>query len=157
MKNLLERFGMTAILVSFLLCGTALVFAADFSQAKVLNLQGEAKFLKAGASEWQVLEPSMIFSEGDAIKTAVDSEVRLELSGNAKTAEVIVRPDSEFTFKTLRHDAGTKIENTLLDITVGGILIKAEKLVGDSKFEVKTPTSIVGIRGTIFEVNVSKS
>ena len=157
MRRLSKCLGLTVFVTSFFLCAVPVGMAADFSQAKVLSLEGEAKFLKAGAGDWKALEPGMVFSEGDSVKTSENSQARLELSGNAKTAEVLVRPNSEFSFKSFRHDIGTKVENTLLDVTVGGVLIKAEKLVGDSKFEVKTPTSIVGIRGTIFEVNVSKS
>ena len=57
--------------------------------------------------------------------------------------------------KKFRHDAADKIDNTLLVVGIGSVLVKADKLVGASKFEVKTPTSIIGIRGTIFEVYVS--
>jgi hypothetical protein len=132
-------------------------FATEMSQARVLEIHGEAVFLKAGTSQWVTLEEGMILKEGDALKTGKDSEVRLEVSGARKTAELIVRKESEFNFKTLRHDPGGQTENTLLDVEVGSVLVKAEKLIGNSKFEVKTPTSIVGIRGTIFEVNVAES
>jgi hypothetical protein len=73
-----------------------------------------------------------------------------------KTAVLTVRGDTQFTFKAFRHDEATKIDNTLLDLEVGSVLVEAEKLVGASRFEVKTPTSVVGIRGTKFEVNVAK-
>jgi hypothetical protein len=133
------------------------VSATSGSQAKVTEIQGEAKFLKAGSADWLVLEPDTVLSEGDRIKTATASQVKLELNGNTKTGELMVREESEFTFKTFHHDETTKAENTLLDIEVGSVLVKAEKLGDDSKFEVKTPTSIVGIRGTTFEVQVSQS
>ena len=75
----------------------------------------------------------------------------------AKTAEVMVRKDTVFKFDTFRHEDAKKLESTLLNVDEGSILIKAQKLVGDSKFQVKTPTSIVGIRGTVFEVSVPKA
>ncbi|MBI4432479.1 MAG: FecR domain-containing protein [Candidatus Omnitrophica bacterium] len=127
------------------------------SQARVVELQGNAEFMKSGSEKWMPLANGAVLSEGDRLKTAMDSEIRLELSGNAKTAEIVVRQNSDFIFKTFRHDEPAKIDNTLLDVQIGSVLVKAEKLVGDSKFEVKTPTSIVGIRGTTFEVNVSQS
>ncbi len=135
----------------------AIANAEMSSQAKVVDILGEAKFLKAGSSNWEMLDKGMILSEGDSLKTVKGSQVKLELLGNAKTAEVTVREESEFSLKTLKHDPASKVDNTLLDVSVGSILVKAEKLVGDSKFEVKTPTSIVGIRGTVFEVQVSKA
>ncbi|PIU40652.1 MAG: hypothetical protein COT00_00580 [Candidatus Omnitrophica bacterium CG07_land_8_20_14_0_80_50_8] len=97
-----------------------------------------------------------MLAEGDAIKTGSDAEVRLELVGVAKTADITIRKETEFKFDTFRYNEAAKLDTTLLNVGVGSILVKAEKLVGDSKFEVKTPTSIVGIRGTTFEVNVPK-
>ena len=133
------------------------VMAMEPSQARVLDITGEAHFLKAGAPDWAALQAGMTLSEGDKIKTGKDSEVRIELAGANKTAEITVRTASEFTFETLRHDKAALLDTTLLNVEVGGVLVKGEKLIGDSKFEVKTPTSIVGIRGTTFEVYASKA
>ena len=52
-------------------------------------------------------------------------------------------------------DPGADTSKTLLDLAMGEVLIKAQKVHGEnSKFEVKTPTSIVGVRGTTFNVKV---
>ena len=46
-------------------------------------------------------------------------------------------------------------QKTLLDLAIGKILIRAKKLHSEEeKFEVKTPTTIVGVRGTTFAVEV---
>ena len=136
--------------------GPAVSQEMDPSTATVMEIKGTASFMKARATEWLPLEMGMVLSEGDKIKTAPDSEATIETAGNAKTALLTVRKGTEFTFKTLRHDTSTQLDNTLLDMEIGSVLVKAEKLVGASKFEVKTPTSIVGIRGTTFEVNVAE-
>ena len=148
------RYFLYLFIASFLFASNG--WADVAGQAKVLEVQGEAKFLRPGTSEWAALEKNMILSEGDSVKTARESQVRLELSGGAKMGEVLVREESQFKLATLRHDQAKKTENTLLDVEIGNVLVKAEKLDGDSKFEVKTPTSIVGVRGTTFEVQVSK-
>ena len=55
----------------------------------------------------------------------------------------------------LKKDEEGRVQTTLLDLAIGKILISAEKLdTPDSKFEVKTPTSVVGVRGTAFSVEV---
>ena len=131
------------------------LFAESSSNAKVLDIKGDVMFLRTGSLAWSKLEPTIILNEGDSIKTGANSEVRLELNGVNKTAEITIRQETEFKFDTFRHD-DESVENTLLNVGVGGVLVKAEKLIGASKFEVKTPTSIVGIRGTTFEVNVPK-
>ena len=133
-------------------------YAGASSKAKVLEIKGEASYMKAGAATtWEKLDPSVILEEKDSIKTGPNSEVKLELMGAAKTAELVVGKDTTFKFDTFQHEDTDKLENTLLNVEVGKVLVKAEKLVGNSKFEVKTPTSIVGIRGTVFEVDVLKS
>lgn len=145
--------------LSAVFCASAQVvaFAQEASQAKVSDLSGEARYLKKGASDWLDVSEGLLLSEGDKVKTGSASQVTLQLQGANKTAELIVRPESEFTFQTFHHDPATNVDMTLLDVEIGNILVKAEKLVGESKFEVKTPTSIVGIRGTVFEVQVSKT
>ena len=127
----------------------------DPSTATVLDIKGTASFMKAGGADWMPLEKGMVLSEGDRLKTGPGSEATVQTLGNAKTALLTVRKGTEFTFKTFRHDPSAQMDSTLLDLEIGSVLVKAEKLVGGSKFEVKTPTSIVGIRGTTFEVNVA--
>ncbi len=156
---MIKKLNMPAIfilIVSFVLAVSSYTAAAsEMDHAKVLGIKGEAKFMKAGTNDWKTLEPGMILSEGDSMKTGANSEATLELSGARKTAEIVVRKDSEFSFATFRHDEAAMTDQTLLDVGTGGVLVKAEKLIGESKFQVKTPTSIVGIRGTIFEVYAS--
>ncbi len=147
----------TMVWTVFFMAAVAVTAYADVSQAKVLNIKGEAKLLRSGTSDWVALTPDVMIAEGDKIKTAAASQVELECAGNAKTAELVVRESTEFAFETFRHDKGTQNETTMLDVEIGSVLVKAEKLVGDSSFEVKTPTSIVGIRGTTFEVSVARA
>lgn len=127
------------------------------SKATVSSIVGEAKYQRKGHTDWQILEKDLTLFEGDSIRTAKDSIVMVELMGSAKTADLVIKPESHFTLQTFSHDPDKKVENTLLNVQAGSVLVKAQKLIGDSKFEVKTPTSIVGIRGTTFEVQVEKS
>lgn len=128
----------------------------ELGTATVKELSGEAKYKKAGTDQWLPLDVDAVLSEGDSVKTGLDSQVKLELSGSGKIGDVTIRRESEFTLKALAHDPVTGTRNTLLDVHVGSVLVQAEKLQGESKFRVKTPTSIVGVRGTKFEVNVRK-
>jgi len=73
----------------------------------------------------------------------------------AQTATVEVKKSSQVKLATLLQNGQDATETTLLDLSLGEILIKAKKLHSEkSKFEVKTPTSIVGVRGTTFSVTV---
>ena len=146
-----------AVLIGVFFGVSSVSFAEEMSQAKAIDVKGDVMFLKAGTSSWESLQKDMILGEGDALKTGKYSEAKLTLFGNGKTGDLLIREESEFNFRTLRHDATAKTDDTQLDIEIGGVLVKAEKLIGTSRFEVKTPTSIVGIRGTTFEVIVSKA
>ena len=139
-----------AILLSFV---ASPLFAAELNTAVVKNISGDVQYKKEGSAEWKKLDASIVLSEGDSVKTAAASEVTMELVGSKKTAQIVVRKSSKFYFKTFQHK--DVVDTTMLDVSMGAVLVKAEKLAGASKFEVKTPTSIVGIRGTTFEVTVS--
>ena len=67
---------------------------------------------------------------------------------------VDMRPNSTMELKSLSF--GVDKDDTKLELDIGSILVKAEALQGDSEFHVRTPNSIVGIRGTKFEVNVTE-
>jgi hypothetical protein len=55
----------------------------------------------------------------------------------------------------LLQDKDKETQRTLLDLSIGEILIQVDKLQAEkSSFEVKTPTSMVGVRGTTFSVKV---
>ena len=143
------------VVASLLLVLISVPALAKSDQAKVTKITGQADYKRAGGADWSKLEIGTMLDEGDAVKTAEKSEVVMELEGQAKTAEIVVRESSKFVFKTFQHDEDA-VDTTLLDVSLGAVLVKAEKLAGDSKFEVKTPTSIVGIRGTTFEVKVDR-
>lgn len=96
----------------------------------------------------------MVLYEGDVLITKADSYAVLKLEGR-EMATVEISEGSQLMLLELTENKEKQTQNTLLDLAIGRILIKVEKLLTEeSKFEVKTPTSIVGVRGTIFSVEV---
>jgi hypothetical protein len=153
MKN---SIALSTIFMLFAALAGSPAMAQGASQATVTEMVGTAQAMRAGEPDWKPLQVGDKLSEGDKIQKGADTQLKLELMGNSKTAELVVRKDTTFSLATFRHDEAAQADSTLLDVELGSVLVKAEKLVGSSKFEVKTPTSIVGIRGTTFEVNVQK-
>ena len=97
----------------------------------------------------------MVLNEKDFIKTKADSWVNMNLDGSGETAAVELDENSQLMLLRLTKDDENGTQKTLLDLAIGKILIRAQKLhTKESSFEVKTPTSIVGVRGTVFEVEV---
>lgn len=120
---------------------------------KVLDMNGKVEVSLANG-DIVPAEIGMALNEGDAIKTKADSFVLVKLEG-PETATVELNENSELLLTELAIDEDKGTQKTLLDLALGKILIKAETLHNEnSKFEVKTPTSVVGVRGTTFAVEV---
>jgi len=123
--------------------------------AKIVILEGQAEVKKPGEAKWVPARVGMILTKGDILRTKDDSWVFLNLNGNGQTAVVEVDANSRLTLSELVMDEEKGTQRTLLDLAMGEVLIKAKKLhAQESRFEVKTPTSVVGVRGTRFSVKV---
>lgn len=121
--------------------------------AKVVDLKGKAEARLSGKKTWVPVEIGAILTQGDVIKTKTDSWVLLNLNGSGETAAVELSENSQLMLSELIMEK--KEQQTLLDLAIGKVLIRAQKLHSEkSRFEVKTPTSIVGVRGTTFAVEV---
>lgn len=126
------------------------------SQYVTLKNPGKEVFVKNRAGEWVPAQDGMVILPGDEVKTATGSSVEVILDGG-QVGHITVREGSVFKILEASTNSATGDKKTLLDLAVGKILVKAEALKGNSKFEVKTPTAIAGVRGTLFEVEVDGS
>ena len=133
---------------------SAPLFAEVGRVAEIANLQGAVWFRKSGTTEWKGAEKGMLLLENDEIKTGENAKAEILLDTAGETGKLDLAANSQMRFESMKKDPETEDKTTLLDLAVGKVLIKAEKLKGDSSFKVKTPTSICGVRGTLFEVTV---
>lgn len=125
--------------------------SAENRSGKVVDSQGSVE-VKLGETGWAPANIGVVLNEGDMIRTNANSSAIVEVE-NAGTVEI--KPNSELEFTELTTDKEGSSYRTILDLSLGEILIKAKKLNAEkSKFEVKTPTSVVGVRGTAFSVKV---
>lgn len=157
--------GYKILAVVFLILGIAsIIFIqngiaenGDFEsrQAIIKSLKGSVKIKKAGTERWITANRGMKLSQNDTIKTDSNSRAELVFPSKKDESGVQIYKNTEVTIQQLITNKKTGEEGTVLDVAVGKILVKAAKLKGESKFEVATPTSIVGVRGTEFEVTVS--
>lgn len=125
----------------------------EVQSAKVADLKGDVTVKLSKEADWSAVKAEMILSEGAVLKTGADSWAYLIIGKEAATVEV--KENSQIFISELKKGEQNNAQKTLLDLAVGKILVKAQKLQSEeSRFEVKTPTSLVGIRGTTFEVEV---
>lgn len=144
-----------ALIIALIASAAAVAIAEDVKRtASIKEINGTVEIM-AVEGQWSPASVGMLMNQGDSIRTKADSWAVLNVDGIAETATVEVKPNSSMKLAMLVKDEQAVTENTLLDLSLGEILIKAKKLHSEkSKFEVKTPTSIVGVRGTTFSVNV---
>jgi len=112
--------------------------------------------VRINGGEWQLAELGMVLYEKDEIRTANGAFAKLYLDNRGATGQIELKEDSLLRVHTIHLDPVTGDKNTYLDLAIGKVLIQAEKLQGDSKFEVRTPNASAGVRGTLFEVSVDK-
>lgn len=142
------------IMVCALFVATMAIAADTPRIAKILEAEGSVE-VKSASGSWMPAAIGMEMKQGDMIRTRANSFALLNVDGMAQTATVEVKQNSELALAELTANIEAKTQSTLLDLALGEVLIKAKKLHSEkSKFEVKTPTSIVGVRGTTFSVAV---
>lgn len=125
---------------------------AAVGKAVVRAVRGTASYSELG-SDWKPLKVGKVLQAGSAVRTGVASQVDLFLDENGP----IVRVTEDTTLGLDRLDVDrtgpeTVIE-TQLDLRQGTIQGVVKKLAAASKYEVKTPNSVAGIRGTEYEIS----
>lgn len=112
----------------------------------VVFVVGDAQ-LKTADGKISSLNVADRIGNGDSIITAKDATVSIQLS---EMGVVRVQPGS-----TLRMSTLVSGSNTEMYLERGEVLAKVSRLKKDEKFNVKTPTSVAGVRGTEFSVRVA--
>lgn len=149
--RLLNIIGISVLIIGL----SSLAFAEELKRvARVIDVEGSVKAKLAGEKAWVPVKTGMVLNEGDYIKTKGGSSAVLNLDGGGETATVNINENTQMMLaELLKDEEGHQM--TLLDVAIGKILIKAKKLHSEEeRFEVKTPSTIVGVRGTTFAVDV---
>ena len=131
-----------------------IAYAAESPRtAKILDMEGSVE-VRTPDGKMAPAEIGMVLNQGDIIKTDDDSFALVKLEG-IETATVEVNKNTQILLSEMVMNPDDGLQSTVLDLAIGKVLIKAEKVHNEnSKFEVKTPTSVVGVRGTTFQVEV---
>jgi FecR protein len=169
-----------SLLKSLLVCGVALAAVATMAAdnvvqvtARVVRIRGDARY-KVGAGAWQTLKQGDELGAGTIIETGVNSRIDLMMGeGAPPTARPVVgevltyAPAAEQNMvriwensrmaidKLTRTETGADVvTETQLDLQAGHIFGSVKKMSAASKYEVKIPNGVAGIRGTIYDISV---
>ena len=131
------------------------VFAAGANKIAVMAASGDVKAMSQGSSEWKKVNFGTMLNSGDTVVTGADSYADLSFNGSSEDALVRVDPNTTMMIGAYETGQNLAAKKIALDLAMGDILVKANRLKNESQFQVRTPTSVVGVRGTGFKVQVS--
>ncbi len=170
-----------SLLNGLVACGVALAMVSTLTAqpaspgAKVVRLKGGARYA-SGPNNGQLLKVGDIIQPGALIQTAAGSRVDLALGDNSapvaqasaaaeglgfsylpSTEQNIVRM-WENTLLGIDKLTETKtgadvVTETQLDLKAGHIFGVVKKMSAASKYEVKIPNGVAGIRGTVYDIS----
>ncbi len=169
-----------SVLRNWLVCGLAMAMVSTLAAqtpsqgvAKVVRLKGLAKYI-TGSNAGQLIKVGDEIKPGTVIQTASKSSVVLRLGdGSVPTARPVggqmlaYRPDvdqnvvyvwensllgiDKLSF-TKTGTGADEVTDTQLDLKAGHIFGMVKKMSAASKYEVKIPNGVAGIRGTVYDL-----
>ena len=150
-RGLLAAYGVAVLATSLTLTVQA---QTQQGQAQVQAITGSADYSEGGGT-WTQLRVGKMLKAGTVVRTAAGSQVDLYLRKNGPVVRLVENTTLALD-KLLFEDTGadTVIE-TQLDLKAGRILGAVDKMAAASKYEVKTPNSVTGIRGTKYDISAN--
>ncbi|MGO8764894.1 MAG: FecR domain-containing protein, partial [Limisphaerales bacterium] len=120
------------------------------SKATVRAIHGNVEEQVAGT--WMPLKINADLDPGTVIRTGPDSTA--DISVNGLSSALRVEPESTVTLQTMtRTDSSRDADSdTFMDLQDGAILGNVKKISANSRYEIKTPHGVAGIRGSDYHV-----
>lgn len=136
-----------SFLVSLLVLGSPAAFAEPM-YGVLMVVKGSVKILNAAKQNTDAKVGGKVL-EGDTIITAADSRAKVVMSDRNV---INVNPDTQITISKYENDAASGKKNVELNLLKGKVRNNVEQTYDGekSKFLIKTPTAVAGVRGTQF-------
>lgn len=141
----------TAALAALLVFGGA-VRAAEAVKATLMNVEGDVQTQKKEGAKWEDAKDGARLSDGWSVKTGRDGKAVLTWGlGNV----VRIFPLSSVSVEKLTGDEKTGEAASDVALGHGRVMAQVGKLTTkNSRFNIKTPTAVAGVRGTSFDLNM---
>jgi len=118
--------------------------------ATIVDFSGQVTITKAAENKTFTAFKGMSLTQGDRIETEKNSSLILEIG---EDKELRVSENASFTISELQGGKDSQTESTEISLKSGGVWADVKnKLSPDSRFEIATPTAVMGVRGTKFSV-----
>lgn len=117
------------------------------SSARVLHVAGHVSV------DGGTLSAASAVSEGQTVQTGADGFAALQL---ADDSVVSIPPSTALAVKRLREFVGAGLTDSVFEMNAGSVETRvAPKETGVGRFEVRTPVSVTGVRGTRMRVHAA--
>ena len=126
--------------------GLGSAFASVKVSAKMIAVDGDVQVVRAGGEKAFKAFLNMRLTEGDRIITGPKGGAKIQMDD-----EVIITlaENTRIYLSELRGSQGAN--QSSIDLQSGGVGSSVnKKLKENSRFEIKTPTAVMGVRGTEF-------
>lgn len=150
-KKILKRLLSFTLIFALLL--STIAYADNSMRVAVLkNIEGNVKIRRAGGEKlFPAIEKAGLV-QGDSVITGKGAGAILIIDSDK---EVKIGENTQLVMSELMKSIKTMGDKTTLSLLSGKVLITInKKLVKDAKFEIKTPTAVMGVRGTTLETIV---
>ncbi|MBI4970580.1 MAG: FecR domain-containing protein [Candidatus Omnitrophica bacterium] len=156
-KSFVATLSLSLLISVFLILSSNSFLHAQVQRlASVVESKGKVEFLRAKQTDWNAARKGTVLKTGDSVRTAKDASAVLAVEGVGEPSMIKVAGGTTLKLSDLALDEKTGAQNTLLDMAIGDVLVSTKPKSG-SQFQVKTPTSIIGARGTAFRVKEYQS
>ena len=174
--------GLVAVGVALAMTTTLTAQTTEQGTVKVVNMKGSARYFLPGDSTPHPLQVGDILKPGTIIQTAGGAHVDVVLNNTkavssgigaspsaitaTPTAVMYSRPSAEqdairimentvlgIEKLTVTQTGADRVTETDLDLKVGKIFGTVKKLSAGSKYSIKIPNGVAGIRGTVYYVS----
>ena len=136
-------------LIGFLALGCSVAVSADIGQIKTLS--GEVYIIRGG--EQVPGRPGLPLEQADTVLTGADGQVGITFVDNSR---ISAGPNSELALSRFRFNATTHEGEFTADIKQGTLSVVSGQIAKHSpdQMKVRTPSSLLAVRGTTFLVKV---
>ena len=111
--------------------------------AEIISFNGDVKVYQADKNAWVDAREDMRLNNKDKIKTAASAGAEISLDSTLKNIATI-GPETEIEIEDCKANK--------LFMSKGKIMAVLESLPAESSFEVRTPTAVAGVAGTVLSV-----
>ncbi len=140
------------LLLAFFLCSTShsLFSTPDYSWL-VLNVIGSVQTQTKDAPSALPLKEGNALHEGDTLKVGAGGSVLLKITGlPGEDSYTQLFENTELKMEKLSGKENGEISEVALNLILGEVFVNVEKLPQTCDFQVKTPETVAGVRGTAF-------